>query len=97
MPATEESLELKRGKEVSRNKSCSYEITKGGEENATGKYAREEGAWSLNPSRYSKWYRVKPNGGAGTWLVSGKSESLGAPIHYKLWETSQSKTQPIKD
>ena len=49
MPATEESLELKKGKEVSGNKSCSYEITKGGEENATGKYAREEGAWSLNP------------------------------------------------
>ena len=56
MPASEESLELKRGKEVSGKKSCSYEITKVGEENADGNNARE-GVWW-----YSKWYQVKPKG-----------------------------------
>ena len=62
VPVSEESLELKRGKEVSGKKACSYEITKGGEENADDNNAREEGVWRLNPSRYSKWYRVKPKG-----------------------------------
>ena len=62
VPVSEESLELKRGKEVSGKKACSYEITKGGGENADGNNAREEGVWRLNPSRYSKWYRVKPKG-----------------------------------
>lgn len=60
--ASEESLELKRGKEVSGKKTCSYETTKGGEENVDGNNAREEGVWRLNPSRYSKWYWVKPKG-----------------------------------
>ena len=62
VPASEESLELKRGKEVSGKKTCSYETTKGGEEHADVNNAREEGVWRLNPSRYSKWYRVKPKG-----------------------------------
>ena len=62
VPASEESLELKRGKEISGQKTCSYEINVGGEENADSNNAREEGVWRLNPSRYPKWYRVKPKG-----------------------------------
>ena len=62
VPASDESLELKRRKEVSGKTTCSYEITKGGEENADGNNAREEGVWRLNPLRYSKWYWVKPKG-----------------------------------
>ena len=36
VPASEEGLELKRGKEVSGKKTSSYEITQGGGENADG-------------------------------------------------------------
>ena len=62
LPTSEESLELKRGKEVSAKETCSYEITMGDGENAEGDNAREEGVWRLTPSRYSKWYRVKRQG-----------------------------------
>ena len=41
---------------------CSPPNWEGGEENADGNNAREEGVWWLNPSRYSKWYQVKPKG-----------------------------------
>lgn len=61
-PKSAESLELKRGKEVSAKDTCSYETTRGGEKNPGGDNAREEGVWRLNPSRYSKWYRVKQKG-----------------------------------
>lgn len=59
LPTSEEGLELKRGKEVAAKETCSYEITKGSGENVDGDTAREEGVWRLNPSRYSKWFRVK--------------------------------------
>ena len=62
LPTSEEGLELKREKEVSANETCSYEITKEGEENVDGDNARAEGVWRLNPSRYSKWFRVKKKG-----------------------------------
>lgn len=61
-PTSEESLELKKGKEVSAKETCSYEITRGGEKNPGGDNAREEGVWRLKPSRYSKWCRVKQKG-----------------------------------
>jgi len=60
-PTSEESLELKRGKEVSAKETCSYEITRGGEKNPGGHNAREEGVWRLNPSRYGIGLNRKEN------------------------------------
>ena len=53
---------MKRGKEVSAKETCSYETIKEGGENADRENAREEGVWRLNPSRHSKWFRVKKKG-----------------------------------
>ena len=36
-----------------------------GEANANDGNAREEDGWQLNPTRYSKWYRVKSRRRAG--------------------------------
>lgn len=62
LPTSEEGLELKRGKEVSAEETCSYATTKEGGEIVDGENAREEDVWRLNPSRYSKWFRIKRKG-----------------------------------
>ncbi|PFX18796.1 hypothetical protein AWC38_SpisGene16828 [Stylophora pistillata] len=61
-PTSEEGLELKRGKEISAKETCSYATIKEGGENIDSEIASEEGVWRLNPSRYSKWFRVKRKG-----------------------------------
>lgn len=62
LPTSEEGLESKRGKGVSAKETCSYATIKEGRENVDSENAREEGVWQLNPSRYSKWFRVKRKG-----------------------------------
>lgn len=42
-----------------------------GEANTNDGNAREEEGWELNPTRYSKWYRVKSKGELELGLSSG--------------------------
>ena len=56
-PTSTENLELKGTKETGTKDATSYQIIEEGEETAS-----VEEVWRLDPSRYSKWYRVKTKG-----------------------------------
>ena len=56
-PTSTENLELKETKETGTRDATCYQITEEGEETAN-----VEDVWRLDPSRYSKWYRVKTKG-----------------------------------
>ena len=56
-PTSTENLELKGTKESGTKDATSYQIIEEGEETAS-----VEEVWRLDPSRYSKWYRVKTKG-----------------------------------
>ena len=56
-PTSTENLELKGTKESGTKDATSYQIIGEGEETASVKEV-----WRLDPSRYSKWYRVKTKG-----------------------------------
>ena len=56
-PTSTENLELKGTKETGTKDATSYQIIEEGEETASVKEV-----WRLDPSRYSKWYRVKTKG-----------------------------------
>ena len=56
-PTSTENLELKGTKETGTKDAISYQIIEEGEETAS-----VEKMWRLDPSRYSKWYRVKTKG-----------------------------------
>ena len=56
-PTSTENLELKGTKETGTKDAISYQIIEAGEETAS-----VEKMWRLDPSRYSKGYRVKTKG-----------------------------------
>ena len=78
-PTSTENLELKGTKESGTKDATSYQIIGEGEETASVK-----GVWQLDPSRYSKWYRVKTKRRTGNWDVFSSCDSMGAPIYRQL-------------
>ena len=61
-PTSEENLELEGTREIAAKEATSYQISEEGEETASDDNASAEEVWRLDPSRYSKWYRVKTKG-----------------------------------
>ena len=66
-----ENIELKRTKETGTKDVTSYQIIEEGEETAS-----VEEVWRLDPSRYSKWYRVK---------TKGELEIGSSLVHVTAW------------
>ena len=77
-PMSTENLELKGTKDAT-----SHQIIEEGEETAS-----VEEVWRLDPSRHSKWYRVKTKRELEIGLSLSSCDSLGVPIYRQLSQIS---------